>query len=230
MERGSRVAGDDHVSFDPLALSVLDLTLSALAHLGSREPTMSATVETDLFQVWARRLKQSDPSAMEAVFRALHGPLVRYAQGFVRDRAGADDLVQDAFVRIWEGREGLDPTLSLKSFAYRTVRNLCLNRLRDEKNREDLVQTRYEPPGLAPEHPGRRHDADELARRFERWIADLPERQKEALTLSRFQGLSHDEIAEAMDVSPRTVNNHLVKALRTLRDRVRAYEPTLLDS
>ena len=43
------------------------------------------------------------------------------------------------------------------------------------------------------------------------------------------RGLSHEEVAEAMDVSPRTVNNHLVKALRTIRDRVRAYEPTLLD-
>ena len=191
---------------------------------------MSTTVETDLFQVWARRLNQSDPSAMEALFRALHAPLVRYAQGFTQDRAAADDLVQDAFVRIWERRERLDPTLSLKAFAYRTVRNLCLNRLRDEKNREALVEAQYEPPGLAPDHPDHRQDGDELARRLNGWIAGLPDRQKEALTLSRFQGLNHEEIARAMKVSPRTVNNHLVKALRTLRDRVRSYEPTLLDS
>lgn len=191
---------------------------------------MSTTVETDLFQVWARRLKQSDPSAMEAVFRALHAPLVRYAQGFVQNQSVADDLVQDAFVRIWERRERLDPTLSLKALAFRTVRNLCLNRLRDEKNREALVEAQYEPPGPAPDHPDRRQDGNELARRMIGWIADLPDRQKEALTLSRFQGLSHEEIAQAMKVSPRTVNNHLVKALRTLRDRVRSYEPTLLDS
>ena len=64
--------------------------------------------------------------------------------------------------------------------------------------------------------------------RVEGWIEALPDRQREALRLSRVAGLTHQEVAEAMDLSARTVNNHLVRALRTLRDRVRAYDPTLL--
>ena len=190
---------------------------------------MSQTSETDLFSVWARSIRASDERAFDAFFRALHGPLVRFAETMVSGAAAAD-LVQEAFVRIWDGRERLDPSQSLKSFAYRTVRNLCLNRIRDVKTREGLLAERYERPGGPQVLPDASMEARALEARLLEWIRELPDRQREALELSRFQGLSHEEVAEAMNVSPRTVNNHLVKALRTIRDRVRAYEPSLLDS
>lgn len=190
---------------------------------------MTQSQETDLFRVWAGKIRTSDPRAFEAFFRALHGPLVRYAQTFIPDPAVAADMVQDAFVRLWEGRERLDPEQSLKALAYRTVRNLCLNRIRDVRTREGLLAEKYEAPVRGEAAPDASFAARNLAALLEEWIGELPERQREALELSRFQGLSHEEVAEAMDVSPRTVNNHLVKALRTIRDRVRAYEPTLLD-
>lgn len=190
---------------------------------------MHQSPETDLFKVWARGIRASDSRAFDAFFRALHGPLVRYAQRFVFEQAAAADLVQDAFVRIWDGRARLDPGQSLKAFAYRTVRNLCLNRIRDSSTREGLLAERYESPAARMEAPDDAMDGRNLEHHLREWIGELPDRQREALELSRFQGLSHEEVAEAMDVSPRTVNNHLVKALRTIRDRVRAYEPTLLD-
>jgi RNA polymerase sigma-70 factor (ECF subfamily) len=58
----------------------------------------------------------------------------------------------------------------------------------------------------------------------------LPDRQREALLLSRYEGLSHAEIAEIMGVSPRTVNNHLVSALKSIRNNVVAFEPALLQT
>lgn len=185
--------------------------------------------ELDLFRAWARRIRESDASALEAFFRAVHAPLVRYASRFVTE-ASAEDVVQDAFVRIWNGRERIDPSQSLKAFAYRTVRNLSLNRIRDGKTRDALLAERYEAPLSAAPDPHDDLARSDLAERLRDWIGELPARQREALELSRFEGLTHDEVAEAMDVSPRTVNNHLVKALRAIRDRVRAYEPTLLDS
>jgi RNA polymerase sigma-70 factor (ECF subfamily) len=71
--------------------------------------------------------------------------------------------------------------------------------------------------------------ANVLEKNIKAWVEDLPDRQREAFVLSRFNGLSHDEIAAVMGVSPRTVNNHIVRALKTLRDHVRALEPSLLD-
>lgn len=186
----------------------------------------------DLFQVWCRRLREGDRGALEAVFRALHDPLVGYAARHLNpdDRDAASDVVQDAFLRVWKGRERLDPQRSLKAFLYQTVRNQALNRSRDARTRAALLAERYEAPIQASPRPDETFRADELRTRLEGWIDALPERQQEALRLSRFEGLDHREIADVMGCSPRTVNNHLVRALRTIRARAVELEPDLLPS
>lgn len=70
-------------------------------------------------------------------------------------------------------------------------------------------------------------DAERLDDHLRAWIDELPDRQREALSLSRFEGLSHEEIAEVMEISPATVNNHIVRALKTLRGKVRSHHPDL---
>lgn len=203
-------------------MRALTLTLPAPAFVSS-----DSLPDPDPFAAWCRRLAASDPHAFEAVFRATHGALVRYATTYTRDAVAAHDLVQDAFVRIWERRTTLDPNRSLKALLYRTVRNLALNRVRDRQTRRDLL-TDYDPDVYREPTPDAHAEGRELRRHLDAWIAELPERQREALTLSRFDGLSHDEIADVMEVSPRTVNNHLVKALKYLRDCMAAYEPSLI--
>ena len=76
-----------------------------------------------------------------------------------------------------------------------------------------------------PPAPEETLDAGLLRSLLERWIAEMPDRQREALTLRRQKDLSHDEIAEIMDVSPNTVNKHIVRAMRTLRERLGEYRP-----
>jgi RNA polymerase sigma-70 factor (ECF subfamily) len=73
-------------------------------------------------------------------------------------------------------------------------------------------------------------DASDLTARLKEWVNELPERQREALMLSRFQGLSHREIADIMAISPRTVNNHIMRALHYLQNQILAFEPTLLET
>lgn len=183
--------------------------------------------DPDLYASWCRRLAASDSRAFEELFRATHGALVRYTVTFTHDQAAASDLVQDVYIRIWERRTVLDPDRSLKALLYRMARNLALNRMRDQQNRRDLLMD-YTPSLHAESEPDAQVEGRDLRQRLETWIAALPERQREALTLSRFEGMSHDEIADVMDISPRTVNNHLVKALKYLRDCTMAYEPSLI--
>lgn len=175
---------------------------------------------------WVRGIQASDHAVLESFFRSVQPRLLRYAERFVSGDA-AHDIVQEAFVKIWSGREQLDPNRSLKALAYRTVRNLALNRVRDRNRRGELLQLNV----VENRRPARADAAtmeEELSEKVEGWIEALPDRQREALRLSRVAGLTHQEVAEAMDLSARTVNNHLVRALRTLRDHVRAYDPTLL--
>ncbi len=175
------------------------------------------------FQRWCRRIKASDREAFEAVFDALHDPLARYALQITGHKAAARDIVQYAFTSLWDMRDDLDPGESLEALLFRIVRNRAYNTERDRRTREDKhseLRRNAEPvqPDVAAQM-----DADRLEADLRAWIEELPDRQREALTLSRFENLSHESIADVMDISPRTVNNHIVQALKKLRRRVRSH-------
>ena len=176
----------------------------------------------DPFPEWTRRIADSDHSALACVFDATHDALVGYARGLVRDSAAAQDLVQTAYIRLWEHRRELDPARSIRGWLYRTVRNLSLTRLRDDRRRDERLAGFDEAPLWRDPGPEALLEASELGRTMSGWLADLPDRQREALMLSRFEGLSHEEIAEVMGIAPRTVNNHLVRGLQVLRERLEA--------
>lgn len=181
---------------------------------------------------YCRRLNASDTKAFGDLFRLLREELVRYVRRIVKDDALAHDLIQDVFVSLWGLRESLDPERSLKAYMYqmaknRAIRHLRDERIHDEKHRIIKDQSMNTPAQL--ESPDARVDAGSLAAKLKTWINELPDRQKEAIMLSRFQGLSHREIADIMAISPRTVNNHIMRALGHLQSRIEAFEPTLLE-
>ncbi len=169
-------------------------------------------------------VRQGDERAFRGLFDALYAPLRRFAFSLVRDEQAAEDLVQDAFVRLWDRRERLDAELAVRAYLFRIVRNLALNSRRDDATRRRLLEdpvafdSAAVPRGFAA--PDESSAGDELGSRLGTLVQELPPRQREALLLSRVEGLSHAEVAQAMGCAPRTVNNHLVAALQTLRRRL----------
>lgn len=176
----------------------------------------------DRFDTWSRKLWASDREAFADLFDAMHTPLLRYAARLTTEEA-AYDVVQEAFVSLWRMRASLDPDRSLKSLLYTLVRNEALNQRRAMRRRQDR-HTEYSPSRQPS--PSDEVDSDALRTRMRAWIDDLPERQREAFRLSRFDDLTHDEIADVMDIAPRTVTNHVTKALQTLRDRLDDHRST----
>lgn len=180
-----------------------------------------------------RRLQASDPVAFEQLFRLLREDLVRYVRALTGDAVVAHDLVQDVFVYLWGLRETLDPSRSLKAYLYSMARNRAYRFMRDERTharKHAVLQQQAVAHTEGHEGPAARLDADALTRQLRRWIGDLPERQREALLLSRIHALSHREVASVMGVSPRTVNNHIVRALERLQAHIETFEPTLMES
>ncbi len=184
----------------------------------------------DRFSDWCNRLKASDHSAFEEVFSQLYDPLLNYAMYLIKSRPVALDLVQETFLKLWEKRETLNPNKSLKSLLYLIVRNLAFNHQRDKVSRDTKLATLPERGGSEITAPDDSFAGGILKDKMDGWINELPLRQREALILSRYKGLSHQEVAAIMDVSPRTVNNHLVRALKYIHGQIQRYEPSLLDS
>ena len=178
--------------------------------------------------VWAEKISESDSQAFDHLFRALYPRLVRFALKYVKQKSAATDIVQNAFIALWENRLNIDPDLSLKAYLYRIVRNKALNFLRDHADKmvrlEDINSNYHE---ITNQNDSTDSDSPtKLTKKFMEWISELPSRQHEAFRLSRFDGLDHDEIAEVMNISSNTVNNHIVAALKYLKDQYQAYENT----
>lgn len=173
-----------------------------------------------------RRLIASDSEAFERIFRLIRDDLLRFVNSIVKNGPESHDLVQDVFVSLWDLRETLDPTLSLRAYLFRMARNRAYRHLRDErlhavKHRE---LQRAADATSAARSPVELFDAEALDKQLRRWIDQLPERQREALVLTRFHELTHQQVASVMDISPRTVNNHIMRALEAIRSHLNAHQ------
>ena len=191
--------------------------LNPPAHEGAPLPT------DDSFIRWSERLQSSDQRAFSELFEAMHVALLRYAWRFTGEQEAARDIVQDAFLKLWQIRTNVDPKRSLKALLYTMVRNLALNHKRAAQHTN----------GAFPEHDlydqapaaDQQVEASMLDDRLRLFIEQMPDRRREAFMLSRYEGLSHEEIAQVMNLTPRTVNTHIVLALKDLRNRLGALQP-----
>jgi len=182
------------------------------------------SISDEQFRSWGQGLRNSDTRSYSDLFDATYDGLMRYAIYIVRDSSSASDILQDVYLKIWQIREDIDPDRSLKALLYQMVRNYALNHERQRKRRaaEELVA----------DHPAvgfdmmtdERLDAEALEYRLSEWIDEMPERRREAFMLSRYEGLSHEQIATLMNLAPKTVNNHIVLALQHIRRLMLAYE------
>jgi RNA polymerase sigma-19 factor, ECF subfamily len=176
------------------------------------------------FRTWSIAIRSSDREAFAALFGELHDQLFRYADYIVRDPEAAADLIQEAFAKVWQVRDTLDPERSLKALLFQMVRNLSLNHERHKKRR------RTEGLEVGLQVSSADHsvedvlDADALGKLINFWIDSMPERRREAFLLSRREGLSHGEISQLMDLAPKTVNNHIVLALQHIRNKLEAHK------
>ena len=179
------------------------------------------------FKEWAKRISRSDRQAFNELFRSFYPGMVHFAMRYLKDKTVSKDIVQECFISLWQKRSQIDASRSLKNYLLTMVRNKSLNAIRDRSSLDidhDLASDGKADNVVIAMHDEDGNDGPSLEELMKSWINELPDRQKEALSLSRFEGFDHEEIAVVMEVSPKTVNNHIVAALRTLRDRYELYK------
>lgn len=163
-----------------------------------------------------------DEAVFEQLFRQYHTSLCRYAFSVLKDTAASEEVVQDVFLKIWEKRNELEITVSVKSYLYRAVHNSCLNRI-DKKKRE----VRMDEVPLKVVHHASPPADDMQSRELEKAIADamqqLPEQCRKVFELSRFGDMKYREIADTLGISVKTVENQMGKALRIMREQLAPY-------
>jgi RNA polymerase sigma-70 factor (ECF subfamily) len=164
-------------------------------------------------------VNRSDSTTFDELVRAHYARLCDFAYRFVHSRAVAEDLVQDVFVRLWERHDQFDFQDPLK-YLYQAVRNRAVSHLRHER-----IHARWEAEASTAEHAhehtaATETDVEELQRAIAAAVDALPERCRVIFTMSREQDLSYAEIARILDLSVKTVETQMGRALKSLRTRL----------
>lgn len=161
--------------------------------------------------------RDGDKAAFQELFLRYYDRLCRFALAMVNQREAAEDVVADVFLMLWERREDVRISSSLKAFLYGTTRNHAVNHVR-LLARENRVTLDHSPQGeLLDDRSGLTIAlGDEVQNELDRVIALLPEQRRLIFCLNRFDGLRYKEIAKALKLSEHTVQNHMMLAIKQL--------------
>lgn len=186
-------------------------------------------------RILVEALKRGEEKAFRHLYDHHYVVLCKMANGFLHDSFWAETIVDDTFFHLWEIRENLEITTSLRSYLVQAVRNRCLNQLAQEMDKQEMsfselpletldtslifqADTTY-PLGVLLEK--------ELEQEISKAIDEMPEESRVVFKKSRFELKKNEEIAQELGISVNTVKYHIKRALSFLRERLRGYLPLL---
>jgi RNA polymerase sigma-70 factor (family 1) len=172
-------------------------------------------------------MQSGEIPAFEMLFKTFYQPLCRYATSFLKDPDDAEEIVQAAFIGFWEKRETISIDTSVKSYLYRAVRNSCLNELKHEQVKQRYIAGETVMGEKLSESADHLAIHVELEDKIKAAIQRLPEQCRLIFTMSRFEELKYQEIADQLNLSLKTVENQMGKALKIMRAQLKEYLPLL---
>jgi RNA polymerase sigma-70 factor (ECF subfamily) len=163
-----------------------------------------------------------DKKLFEQLFRQYFGELCNFAKSYVFDDDTAKEITQKVFINLWQNKKTIDSGKSVKSYLFTSVRNRCLNHIRDNKKFRSSVldvdiagyETAYESDAIS---------VAELETKISAALDKLPERCKQVFMLNRFEEMKYREVAEKLGISVKTVEVQMSKALKILREELKDY-------
>lgn len=167
-------------------------------------------------------LKKGENIAFETLFRLYYDKLLHISKGYLIDAEDAEGVVQDVFLKLWEQKHKFKKISNINSYLYTMTKNKCLDQLKHKKivlsysknNYDKKMSIQYQ---FIKDETASLLLENELEKKIIESIALLPEKCKVVFIKSRMEGLKHQEIAEIMGLSKRTVDNHISNALKHMK-------------
>ena len=175
------------------------------------------------------RFKDGDREAFETLFSRHTHAIINFAYRFVRNREIAEELAQEIFLKIYEGAAGYEAQARFTTWLYRIATNVCLNEMRKPRFRamhEPLVEALSVDSGIVA---GERLDRQAVSRAIHAALNRLPNNQRIAFLLNKYQELSYSEVSEVMKISEQAVKSLIHRAKETLAEKLKPSLPELWD-
>ncbi len=161
-------------------------------------------------------------SQFENLYKQHYQALANFAMNMVNDDNAAKDIVQEVFVRLWKRREKIEFGPYIKSYLYKAVTNTSLNHLQSNKKRLQIFQTLIDKNPIIKDGPNEM-EKEEFHHKVREAIDKLPPKCRVIFILSKHEGKKYREIAEELNISIKTVENHMGIALKRLREDLKKY-------
>ena len=182
---------------------------------------MNLSQETD--ENLMLRFGRGEAAAFEFLYLRHESRVFRYLQRNLRNEAGANDLMQEVWFAVVRNAAGYKPTAKFTTWLFRITRNLVFNELRRKRHFADQTEEIPEPVERAEKEPDRVLLEGELQRAIQEAINQLPESQRMAIILRRYEEMPYEEIAKVMETSVPAVKSILFRARAELRERLEKY-------
>jgi RNA polymerase sigma-70 factor (ECF subfamily) len=164
------------------------------------------------------KIKSGDEKAMELIFRKYYQKLCLFVQSYVGDSYLSEDLVTDLFTHIWIKKDKIEISYSLKAYLYTAAKNSALTYLRKKRlpteNIDDLNKINISNEQM----PYDKFDNEQKEENINTILSKIPPRSRQVFVLHRFEEMKYKEIAEFLEISIKTVENHISKALKVLHE------------
>jgi RNA polymerase sigma-70 factor, ECF subfamily len=172
-------------------------------------------------------VKHGEGMCMDQLLQRHRGPVIQFLYRMVRNRAIAEELAQNVFLRIYRSRTTYEPTAKFTSWLFRIATHVALNWLRDRRHENNQLSL---SAGLERDSerqiPDKRPTVDQILiyevklEEVRQAIAELPDRQRAAVIMHKYEELEYTQIAHALNCSPQTVKSLLFRAYNSLRIRL----------
>jgi len=173
-------------------------------------------------------LTKRDEAAFEQVFKMHYKNLHAYACAMLKDEDEAEEVVQQVFFKLWERSHHLSFSGSVAAYLYRAVHNESLNWLKHQKIKAGhQLHIAYSMKNKSETIAGKMQQK-ELENKFRQALNELPEQCRTVFQLSRFEDMKYREIADKLEISVKTVENHMGKALKLLRTKLVGFLPLFI--
>ncbi len=166
---------------------------------------------------------KGDNSAFETLFKTYYEPVCRYIIRIIKDQDTTEEIVQSTFVNLWEKRDLIREDISFRSYLFRAAYNTALNYLKHKKVVHSYVNSKQERITEIQSSFVSHQPDFEIEKRIKDALSDLPPQCQRVFRMSREEGLKYQEIADELGISKKTVEVHMGKALKMLRNSLKDY-------
>lgn len=174
----------------------------------------------DIEKKWVDGVRLGDALAFRSLFDRYYVQLSSFATEYVKSYDAGREVAQEVFIKIWSSKESFSIEGSLKSYLYRAVYHQALNYIEKETRRRNYEQQAAITEEESSEHADDRIIASEVRIAIREAVRQLPPKRNLVFVLHRQHGLSIKEVAQVLNVSPKTVENQMTEAMKFLRTKL----------